>query len=205
MLGGMIVAPGSGVKGCVRGGELEPGGSREGAGREPGGFVGRGRSPHGRMNSRQQRHEVRLRGLSVTGGCHATGTRPRRPDGEHRAGCGSRLCRWARIGPERMNSPLEIREVRLRGLVRRGRVPRAPAALRTTVAVAVQAGEASRSLRGFPQSLRRLQPLRLGRRPPAPHPVRSLHPLPRSLWERVAEYSTPGEGPYPCSCFTSRS
>jgi hypothetical protein len=54
---------------------------------------------------------------------------------------------------ERMNSPLEIHEVRLRGLP----VPHAVAVHRS----AVFAGEAPRSLRGFPQSLRRLQPLRL--------------------------------------------
>ncbi len=49
------------------------------------------------MNSPQRTHEVRLRGLSGTGGCHAIGI-----------GSGP--------GQERMNSPLEGREVRLRGL-----------------------------------------------------------------------------------------
>jgi hypothetical protein len=64
-------------------------------------------------------------------------------------------------GQERMNSPLENREVRLRGLP----VPHAAGVHRSEVF----AGEAPRSVRGLPQSLRRLQPLR-------PHPGRCEHP-----------------------------
>jgi hypothetical protein len=54
------------------------------------------------MNSPQQRHEVRLRGLGglvvTSGAVHVAGT-----------------------APERMNSPLENHEVRLRGLWPRDR------------------------------------------------------------------------------------
>src|SRR5688500_1752574 len=40
------------------------------------GFPQRRDPPSRRMNSRLQLHEVRLRGLSVTGECHATGEAP---------------------------------------------------------------------------------------------------------------------------------
>jgi hypothetical protein len=56
--------------------------------------------------------------------------------------------------PERLKSPLEIHEVRLRGL-HRGVCARCDAMCRADVF----AGEASRSLRGFPPSLGRLQSL----------------------------------------------
>jgi hypothetical protein len=65
------------------------------------------------MNSRQQPHEIRLRGLEGVGVAAsrvhvddaARGGESVRVDGE---ACGGLL--------ERMNSPLEVREVRLRGL-----------------------------------------------------------------------------------------
>jgi hypothetical protein len=111
------------------------------------------------------------------------------------------------VPSERMNSPLEIREVRLRGLPRRIRASCTetnsahPMALARAGPVGagrhhvVDAAISIAAARSPPPSLR--PPPRRG--PPAHVPVHGtppaagcLHPLPRSLWERVGEVYEPG-------------
>ena len=151
---------GFGAAGGVRGVPADPhaqtargGGAAPGPAADRDVSLRRGSTRDGRMNSRQHPHEVRLRGLSVTGECHAgTGSASGQPPpgvfgggaslGERRGrrwgsalvteGVPSAGIRPVGIHPssvppagihprsvrpsERMNSPLEMREVRLRGL-----------------------------------------------------------------------------------------
>ncbi len=84
---------------------------------------GTGAAAHGsgRANEFAARlHQVRLRGLSVSGRCHATGSGP--GSGKEPAVWGAGTCRSrSRPRAERMNSPQQLHEVRLRGLSVPGR------------------------------------------------------------------------------------